>query len=139
MLSARRLHRPVRQPPSNAIAGATGKTITIGTTHQVASVAAVTGAYQAAAQAIGLRVALKSVSAEDYINFFTSPPARAGVDGLITVSNGDDADPAGLLAEVDLPVGKDLTGAVSSFAAYPRPGPTTWAGPAESITRFGKN
>ena len=42
-------------------AGATGKTITIGTSSQLASLAAVTGAYQAAAQAIGLKVALKSV------------------------------------------------------------------------------
>jgi peptide/nickel transport system substrate-binding protein len=86
-------------------ARAAGKTITIGTTSQVASVAAVTGAYQAAAQAIGLKVALKSVPAQNYINFFTDPKARAGIDGLITVSNGDDADPAGLLAEADLPGG----------------------------------
>ena len=42
-------------------AGTTGKTITIGTSSQLASLAAVTGAYQAAAQAIGLKVALKSV------------------------------------------------------------------------------
>jgi peptide/nickel transport system substrate-binding protein len=86
-------------------AGATGKTITIGTTSQLVGIATETGAYQAAAQAIGLKVVLKSVSAQDYVDFFTDPKFRAGVDGFLTVSNGDDADPAGLLAEVDLPGG----------------------------------
>ena len=86
-------------------AGATGKTITIGTTSQLPVIAAVTGAYQAAAQAIGLKVALKSVSAQVYINFFISPQARAGVDGFLTVGYGDYEDPAGLLAEVVLPGG----------------------------------
>ena len=86
-------------------AGATGKTITIGTTSQLVGIATETGAYQAAAQAIGLKVVLKSVPAQNYVNFFTDPKFRAGVDGFLTVSNGDDADPAGLLAEVDLPGG----------------------------------
>jgi peptide/nickel transport system substrate-binding protein len=86
-------------------AGATGKTITIGTTSQLPGIAADTGAYQAAAQAIGLKVALKSVPAQDYVNFFTSAKFRAGVDGFLTVSNGDYADPAGLLAEAVLPGG----------------------------------
>jgi len=45
------------------------------------------------------------VSAQNYVNFFTSPQARAGVDGIPTASNGDYADPAGLLAEVVLPGG----------------------------------
>jgi hypothetical protein len=31
--------------------------------------------------------------------------ARAGIDGFLTISNGDDADPARLLAEADLPGG----------------------------------
>src|SRR5262249_2386719 len=56
-------------------AGATGKTITIGTSSQLANIAAVTGAYQAAAQAIGLKTTLKSVSAQNYINFFTDASA----------------------------------------------------------------
>jgi peptide/nickel transport system substrate-binding protein len=86
-------------------AGATGKTITIGTTSQLPGIAADTGAYQAAAAAIGLKVALKSVPAQDYINFFTDPKFRAGVDGFLTVSNGDYADPAGLLAQAVLPGG----------------------------------
>ena len=86
-------------------AGVAGQTITIGTTSQIPSIAAETGAYQAAAAAIGLNVSLKSVSANDYINFFTSPQARKGVDGFITVNYGDYADPAALLATAVLPGG----------------------------------
>ena len=86
-------------------AGAVGKTITIGTSSQLLDLAAITGAYQAAAQAIGLNVVLKSVSAQNYINFFTDPQARAGVDGFVTVDYGDYDDPAALLARLDLPGG----------------------------------
>jgi len=86
-------------------AGDTGKTITFGTTSQQAVVAGVTAAYQAAAQAIGLKVALRSVPAQDYIDFLISPQARAGVDGFPVVDYGDFADPAALLAAFDLPGG----------------------------------
>jgi peptide/nickel transport system substrate-binding protein len=86
-------------------AGATGKTFTIGTSSQLANISAVTGDYQAAAQAIGLKVVLKSVSAQNYINFFTDPKARAGIDGFLTVNYGDYADPAALLSTLVLPGG----------------------------------
>ena len=86
-------------------AGATGQTITIGTSSEIASISAETGAYQQAAEAIGLKVVLKSVSAADFINFFTSAQARQGVDGFLTVNYGDYADPAALLATVALPGG----------------------------------
>jgi peptide/nickel transport system substrate-binding protein len=86
-------------------AGATGKTITIGTSSQLSNIAAVTGAYQAAAQAIGLNVKLKSVSAQNFINFFIDPKARVGVDGFLTVNYGDYADPAALLSTLILPEG----------------------------------
>src|SRR5215468_4738054 len=86
-------------------AGATGKTFTIGTSSQLANISAVTGDYQAAAQAIGLKVVLKSVPAQNYINFFTDPKARAGVDGFPTVNYGDYADPASMLATFVLPGG----------------------------------
>ena len=86
-------------------AGATGKTFTIGTTSQVSNLAAVTGDYEAAAQAIGLKVVLKSVSAQNFINFFTDPKARAGIDGFPTVNYGDYADPAALLSTLVLPGG----------------------------------
>jgi len=84
-------------------AGAVGQTITLGTSSQLSSIAAETGAYQAAAEAIGLKVVLKSVSADNYINFFTSAQARKGIDGFITVNYGDYADPAGLLSTIVLP------------------------------------
>jgi peptide/nickel transport system substrate-binding protein len=86
-------------------AGDTGKTITIGTSSQLAVIAGVTAAYQAAAQAIGLKVILKSASAQDYINFFTDPKFRAGIDGLPEVDYGDYADPAAMLAHIVLPGG----------------------------------
>jgi len=86
-------------------AGAAGKTFTIGTSSQLANISAVTGDYQAAAQAIGLKVVLKSVSAQNYINFFIDPKARAGIDGFLTVNYGDYADPAALLATLVLPGG----------------------------------
>jgi peptide/nickel transport system substrate-binding protein len=86
-------------------AGATGKTLTIGTSSQLADISAVAGAYQAAAQAIGLKVNLKSVSANNYINFFIDPKARAGIDGFLTVNYGDYADPAALLSTLVLPEG----------------------------------
>lgn len=86
-------------------AGVMGQTITLGTSSQLANISAVTGAYQQAAEAIGLKVVLKSVSASDYINFFTSAAARKGIDGFITVNYGDYADPAALLATVALPGG----------------------------------
>jgi peptide/nickel transport system substrate-binding protein len=83
-------------------AGVAGQTITIGTSSELASIAAETGAYQQAAEAIGLKVVLKSVSAADYINFFTSAQARSGIDGFITVNYGDYADPAALLSTLAL-------------------------------------
>jgi peptide/nickel transport system substrate-binding protein len=86
-------------------AGATGKTFTIGTSSQLANISAVTGDYQAAAQAIGLKVVLKSVSAQNYINFFIDPKAREGIDGFLTVNYGDYADPAALLSTLVLPGG----------------------------------
>jgi peptide/nickel transport system substrate-binding protein len=86
-------------------AGATGKTFAIGTSSQLANIAAVTGAYQAAAQAIGLKTTLKSVSAQNYINFFTEASARQGIDGFLTVNYGDYADPAAMLSTFDIPGG----------------------------------
>ena len=86
-------------------AGVAGQTITIGTSSELASISAETGAYQQAAEAIGLKVVLRSVSAADYINFFTSAAARKGIDGFITVNYGDYADPAALLSTVALPGG----------------------------------
>jgi peptide/nickel transport system substrate-binding protein len=86
-------------------AGATGKSITLGMSSELQNIAAVAGAYQSAGQAIGLHVAFKSVSAQNYINFFTDPKARQGIDGFFTVNYGDYADPAAMLATYVLPDG----------------------------------
>ncbi|HXZ72280.1 MAG TPA: ABC transporter substrate-binding protein [Streptosporangiaceae bacterium] len=86
-------------------AGAAGKTITIGTTSQLAVIAGDTGAYQAAAQAIGLKVVLKSVSAQNFVEFFSDPKFRAGIDGVPTPDWGDYADPAAMLSAIVLPGG----------------------------------
>jgi peptide/nickel transport system substrate-binding protein len=86
-----------------ADAGVAGQSITLGSSSQIPSIAAEVGAYQAAAQAIGLNVKIDSVSANNYINFFTSADARKGVDGFITVNYGDYADPAALLGSFALP------------------------------------
>jgi len=86
-------------------AGAVGKTFTIGTSQEISNIAAVTGAYQAAANAIGLKTVLKNESAQNYINFFIDPKARAGVDGFLTVNYGDYADPAALLSTLVVPGG----------------------------------
>ena len=118
-------------------AGATGKTITIGTSSQLANLAAVTGDYQAAAQAIGLKVVLKSVSAQNYINFFTDPKARAGIDGFLTVNYGDYADPAALLSTLVLPGGSQnytnfnnpkITSDLETGAQHRQPGQAGGAG-----------
>jgi peptide/nickel transport system substrate-binding protein len=94
-------------------AGDTGKTLTIGTTSQLAVYAGDAGAWQAAAQAIGLKVVLKSVSAQDYIDFFVDPKFRAGIDGFPAVDFANYADPADLLAEIVLPGGPQNYGGFS--------------------------
>ena len=48
---------------------------------------------------------LKSVSAQDFIDFFVDPKFRAGVDGFPGLVFGDSGDPASLLSQVVLPGG----------------------------------
>jgi len=85
--------------------GDVGQTITIGTSNEISSTAIETGAYQQAAEAIGLKVVLDSVSAQDFINFFTDPSYRKGVDAFTTINYGDYADPMSLLDTLVLPNG----------------------------------
>ena len=61
--------------------------------------------YQTAAEAIGLNVELKPVTADQYINFFIDAEFRKGVDGFFTVNYGDYADPSALMATFSLPDG----------------------------------
>ena len=96
-------------------AGMTGKTITIGMSSELNDVSLEASAYQAAGQAIGITVNLKSVSAANYINFFIDPNARVGIDGFFTTNYGDYADPAGLLATLVLPDGSQ------NYSGYDNP------------------
>jgi len=107
-------------------AGAVGKTFTIGTSSQIANIAQETGAYQAAANEIGLKTVLKSVSAQNYINFFIDPKARTGIDGFLTVNYGDYADPAALLATLVLPGGSQ------NYDNFNDPKIISWLGQARS-------
>jgi peptide/nickel transport system substrate-binding protein len=86
-------------------AGAEGKTITIGMTRGLAQIAAAAGAYEAAAASIGLKVKLKAVSTENFINFFIDPQARIGLDAFLTADYPDYADPAAFIATIVLPNG----------------------------------
>src|SRR5262249_34911529 len=53
-------------------------------------------AIRQAAISIGMKAKFKSVSAANYINFFTDAKARKGVDGFLTVNYSDYADPAAM-------------------------------------------
>jgi peptide/nickel transport system substrate-binding protein len=77
-------------------AGATGKTIVIGTSNEINSLQTAANALRQAAISVGMKAKLKSVSAANYISFFTDPGARKGVDGFLTVNYPDYADPAAL-------------------------------------------
>jgi peptide/nickel transport system substrate-binding protein len=86
-------------------AGATGQEIVIGTSSEINSLVTAANAVRQAAVSIGLKARLKSVSAANYINFFTDAKARAGVDGFLTVNYPDYADPAALYNTVVMPDG----------------------------------
>ena len=96
-------------------AGASGKTITIGMSSELANLATEASAYQSAAESIGMHVKLKSVSAANYINLFIDAKARADIDGFFTVNYGDYADPAALLATLVLPDGSQ------NYSGYSNP------------------
>ena len=61
-------------------AGAQGKSITIGTTSEIQSLATAANLVRQAATEIGLKATIDSVSAADFINFFTDAGARKGID-----------------------------------------------------------
>jgi peptide/nickel transport system substrate-binding protein len=86
-------------------AGAQGKSITIGTTSEVQSLATAANLVRQAATEIGLNATIKSVSAADFINFFTDAGARKGIDMFPTSNYPDYADPAGLYKTLAVPGG----------------------------------
>jgi len=69
-------------------------------------------ALKAAAEAIGMKATLHSVSANNFINFFIDPKARAGLDGFFTLNYGDYAGPEALPATFLIPEGSQ------NFAGY---------------------
>lgn len=86
-------------------AGATGEPLVIGMSSEINNLLTAANAIRQAAISIGLKPRLKSVSAANYINFFTDPKARVGVDGFLTVNYPDYADPAALYNTVVMPEG----------------------------------
>jgi len=86
-------------------ANAAGKTITLGMTSEVQQLATAANAIRSAGDAIGLKVKFKAVSAQNFINFFTDPKAREGVDGFPTVNYPDYADPAAFYNTIVMPDG----------------------------------
>ena len=86
-------------------AHAAGQEIVIGTSSEINSLETAANAVRQAAISIGLKARLKSVSAANYINFFTDAKAREDVDGFLTVNYPDYADPAALYNTVVMPDG----------------------------------
>jgi peptide/nickel transport system substrate-binding protein len=86
-------------------AGVAGKTLTIGMSPEIGPINTAATALRTAAEDAGLKVKFKAVSAQNFINFFTDPKARAGVDGFPTVNYPDYADPAAYYATFALRVG----------------------------------
>ncbi|MFE3292739.1 ABC transporter substrate-binding protein [Rhodococcus sp. NPDC059234] len=98
-----------------AEAGAAGKPLVIGTSTGIKTVNTAANAWMEAANAIGLEASLRNVSPQNYINFFTDPDARAGVDAFSTTTYGDYADPAALIALYTEPGGSQ------NFSGYRNP------------------
>jgi peptide/nickel transport system substrate-binding protein len=86
-------------------AGAAGKTLTLGMTTEVQQLNTAANAVRSAGAAIGLKVKFKAVSAQNFINFFTDPKAREGIDGFPTVNYPDYADPAAFYNTIVMPDG----------------------------------
>lgn len=98
-----------------ADAGAVGKPFVIGTSTGLATVNTAANAWMQVANAIGLNASLSNVSPQNYINFFTDPQSRAGVDAFSTTTYGDYADPAALIATYVEPGGSQ------NYSGYSNP------------------
>ncbi|MDP9257860.1 MAG: ABC transporter substrate-binding protein [Actinomycetota bacterium] len=96
-------------------AGATGKTIRLGTSAQLPAFNTQMLAVQSAAKHIGLNAKLVSVSAANYFNFFSNPKVQATVDCFLTINYGDYADPTALYKTIVLANGSQ------NFSKYNNP------------------
>ena len=87
-------------------AGAEGKPIVIGMSSEIATIQTEADAVKSAAEEIGLKATEKSVSAAQYIDFFTPNSKIAQqVDGFFTINYPDYADPLDLYAPIAYPGG----------------------------------
>jgi len=96
-------------------AGLAGKTITLGFISEVPPMVAEAALFQQAAEALGMKVELRPVPADQYISLFIDPAAREGIDGWFTVLYPDVADPASFFNLFAVP------GAVSNYSGYANP------------------
>lgn len=96
-------------------AGATGATVRVGMSSELAAILVQSGEFQRALESIGLKVELVSKSAAEYISFFIDPAARAAVDGFFTVNYPNYPDPLGLYGQLVAPDG------VQAFNGYADP------------------
>lgn len=86
-------------------AGATGQTVRIGMSSELNALAVTAGEIQRAAESIGLKAELVSLSAAAYITFFIDAKARETVDGFLTTNYPNYADPLGIYATMIAPTG----------------------------------
>jgi len=86
-------------------AGATGKSIEIGFSNEIPQLQIEAAAVEQAAKAIGLNVTLKPFSAAEWINVFTDPKVRAGLDGFFVNSYPDYGAPEAQYQQFVLPSG----------------------------------
>ena len=74
-------------------AGGTGKKLVMATSSFSPEISVIANAVQAAGQAIGLRVELKSVAPDAYTALFADPKAREGIDLVLTTWYDSTPDP----------------------------------------------
>jgi peptide/nickel transport system substrate-binding protein len=86
-------------------AGATGKSVEIGFSNEIPQLQVEAAAVEQAAKAIGLKVKLKPFSAAEWINVFTDPKLRAGLDGFFVNSYPDYGAPEAQYQQFVLPSG----------------------------------
>jgi peptide/nickel transport system substrate-binding protein len=86
-------------------AGASGKSLEIGFSNEIPQLQIEAAAVEQAAKAIGLKVTLKPFSAAEWINVFTDPKVRAGLDGFFVNSYPDYGAPEAQYQQFVLPTG----------------------------------
>ncbi len=98
-------------------AGAAGQTVRIGMSSELNTLAVTAGEIQRAAESIGLKAELVSLSAAAYITFFIDAKAREAVDGFLTTNYPNYADPLGIYATMIAPAGSQAYNGYADPAA----------------------